>query len=102
MQRFDATPPRFVPTLTEVVKSPELATAIAPQAAPQASAQSLDEQAWTARIMQDLDVTLEAKLRQVVAKVVSEQLSGMVPVLRAELEFCVKDAVRQALARQIR
>ena len=110
MSRQDLAPPKFVPTLTEVV-SP-LARSQAPASVARANpgvkspetlaSVMLDEQAWTARIMQDVDVTLESKLRLVVANVVSEQIAIMVPTLRNEIEQSVRNAVREALARQLR
>lgn len=109
MSRPDSSPPKFVPTLTEVVTAPFRAP-LPTQAQPIQNATVgnpnstalLDEQAWTARIMQDVDVTLESKLRHVIANVVSEQIAIMMPLLRNEVEQSVRSSVREALARQLR
>ena len=97
-------PPKFVPTLTEIVQpgSKKGGQAPATNEPPDALWAQVDEQALSARIMQDLDISLESSLRRVVSDVVSEHVARMVPVLRAEIELQVREAVRKALASQLR
>lgn len=85
-------PPRYVPTLTEVVKG-------APPAAPLPAA-VLQEQ-LVHRIMQRVDVTLERRLREAVAAVVLEHTRALGPALRDEVQAMVADAVAQALADEL-
>lgn len=81
------TPPRFVPTLTEVVKGPA-ATAAVP---------GISEEQLVHRIMQRVDLTLDRRLREAVATVVLEQTRDLGPLLREEIELVVRQAVAQAL-----
>jgi len=84
------TPPRYVPTLTEVVKE------VPPAAAPQLSQEQLVH-----RIMQRVDVTLERRLREAVAAVVLEHTRALGPALRDEVQAMVSEAVAQALADEL-
>jgi hypothetical protein len=83
-------PPRYVPTLTEVVSTQ------APRAAPDFSEEQLVH-----RILQRIDLTLERKLREAVATTVIEQTRNLGPVLRAEIEHVVRETVSQALAEEL-
>ncbi|AMO24969.1 hypothetical protein GCM10027034_06210 [Ramlibacter solisilvae] len=80
------TPPRYVPTLTEVVKG-------GPAAAP---AQPVAQEQLIQRVMQKIDLTLERRLREVIAAKVLEQTRGLGPALRDEIEAMVRQAVEQA------
>jgi len=104
------TPPRFVPTLTEVVRNPpgqgaqgaqgpasESATAPA-SAAPQVP---FDEEALVNRVLQRVDLTLERRLREAVAATVLEHTRTLGPVLRGQIEEVVRSAVSQALADEL-
>ncbi len=101
-----AQPPKFVPTLTEVVQALPRGSSPAPE--PTAVAQGtpalplrLDELALVARVMQDVDLHLEIHLRQAVHQLVSEHVSRLMPLLRTEIENKVHDAVRTALTKQM-
>jgi len=85
-------PPRYVPTLTEVVKGPATAGSAAP---------GLSEEQLVHRIMQRVDLTLERRLREAVATVVLEQTRSLGPVLREEIELVVRQAVSQALEEEL-
>jgi hypothetical protein len=82
------TPPRFVPTLTEVVHSGP-----APLTAPLLSQDQLAQ-----RVLQRIDLVLERRVREAIATVVLEQTSALVPVLRERLEAVVRDMVAKAVA----
>lgn len=86
-------PPRFVPTLTEVVQAK-------PSAAPPADSVFLEEQVIQ-RVLQRVDLTLERKLREAIATVVLEQTRSLGPVLREQIEGVVRQAVTQAMAEEI-
>jgi len=83
------TPPRYVPTLTEVVKaSPAVSFATA----------GLSEEQLIHRVMQRVDLSLERRLREAVAAAVLEQTRSLGPLLRDEIESVVRETVAQAFA----
>ena len=88
------TPPRFVPTLTEVVRSRGSGSAAAPAAAP--SGEQLVH-----RIMQRVELTLERRLREAIATTVLQQTQMLGPLLREEIELVVRESVEQALADEL-
>lgn len=86
------TPPKFVPTLTEVVRSGASATR---------AGSGLTEDQLVARVMQRVDLTLERKLREAIAATVLEQTRALGPILRGEIEQVVREAVSQAFAEEL-
>jgi len=88
-------PPRFVPTLTEVVQVP----------APPAPARALDtlafEEQLVHRVMQRVDALLEQRVQQAVAHVIEEQTRSLLPRLREELDSVVRSSVSEALAQEL-
>ena len=107
------TPPRFVPTLTEVVQPPMeipvLVLADAAEPAPEPVAAGISqrqtsvelEEAMVHRVMQRVDVSLEHHLREAIALVVQEQTRSLVPRLREEVESVVRNAVYEAVAQEL-
>lgn len=87
------TPPRYVPTLTEVVSA-------SVQARPGA-AMSLSEDQIVQRVMQRIDLTLERRLREAIAATVLEQTRSIAPLLREEIESVVRETVAQAFAEEL-
>jgi len=85
-------PPKYVPTLTDVVAE---ATPAPPATDPQAREQLI------LRIMQRVDMSLERRMREAIAAVVMEQTQGLAPLLRDEIESVVRETVAQALADEI-
>ncbi|MFD2298148.1 hypothetical protein QRO11_13340 [Paracidovorax citrulli] len=114
-------PPRFVPTLTDVVRVPEAgvpgpapaspAPASPVPAAPSSSSPSSPpapapdfsgiEEVVIHRIIQRVDVVLDQRLREAIATVVQEQTRSMVPRLREEVESVVRHAVYEAVADEL-
>lgn len=84
-------PPRFVPTLTEVVQG----------SATDAGAQRLAQEQLVHRIMQRVDLTLDRRLREAIASVVLEHSRLLAPALREQVESAVTAAVSAALAEEI-
>jgi hypothetical protein len=82
------TPPKFVPTLTEVVRSGSASRAGA----------DVSQEQLVQRVMQRVDVALERKLREAIAATVLEQTRTLGPILREEIELVVREAVSQAFA----
>lgn len=87
------TPPRYVPTLTEVVKS-------GPEARPAGDIAALQEE-LVHRVMQRIDLALERKLREAIAATVLEQTRSIAPLLREEIEAVVRETVTRAFADEL-
>jgi hypothetical protein len=119
-------PPRFVPVLTEIVDPaltrpsspaaaqtpvPRLSTlgllpqaepvlappSPQPPAAPPLDLRALEDQLMH-RLMQRVDVSLERYLHDAVASMVLQHTHALVPRLREEVEFVVRQAVSEAVA----
>jgi hypothetical protein len=88
------TPPRYVPTLTEVVKIP-------PAPVPRPVVPAVTEEQWVHRIMQRVDMTLDRRLREAIAAVVVEQTRNLSPLVREQVEAAVREAVAQALEEEL-
>ena len=84
-------PPRYVPTLTEVVQG---------RTEPTPESPFLEDQ-LVQRVLQRVDVMLERRLREAIATVVLEQTRTLGPALREQIESVVQQAVTQALAEEI-
>jgi hypothetical protein len=85
-------PPRYVPTLTEVVGPAESK----PAAIPGISQDQIIE-----RVMQRIDLTLERRLREAIAATVLEQTRSIAPLLREEIESVVRETVSKAFADEL-
>lgn len=108
------TPPRFVPTLTEVIKpmpaptasavpppAPMTASETPPSPAPSQAASSLAPSAdvqeqMVQRVLQRVDLVLERRLREVVGQLILEHTQNLAPRLREEIEVVVRQSVSQA------
>ncbi|BDT67514.1 hypothetical protein os1_16900 [Comamonadaceae bacterium OS-1] len=92
-------PPRFVPTLTEVVQP--ISVPVAPATPPGfITAEALEDQIIH-RVMQRIDLSLERRLREAVAAMVLQQTQSLVPRLREEIEFVVRQSVSDAVADEL-
>ncbi len=91
------TPPRFVPTLTEVVVPVE-----APVAAPAQFefSQEMQEQ-LVHRVMQRVDLILNRRLQEALSDLVNAHTQSLEPLLRQEIELVVRDAVSSAVAQEL-
>ena len=87
-------PPRFVPTLTEIVRTPGSGQA-------PAAAIGFSEEQLIHRIMQRVDLTLERRLREAIATTVLQQTQLLGPLLREEIELVVRESVTQALGEEL-
>jgi hypothetical protein len=87
-------PPRYVPTLTEVVHTSQAPAPVAP-------ATSLSQEQLINRVMQRVDMTLERRLREAIAQTVIEQTRAIGPLLREEIESVVRQTVAQAFAEEL-
>ena len=88
------TPPRFVPTLTEVVQA-------APVPLSPATSATFQQDQLAQRVLERVDLALDRRLREAVATVVVEHTNAMLPVLRRRLEAVVREVVAQAVAEEL-
>jgi hypothetical protein len=86
------TPPKFVPTLTEVVRSGVTSARTEP---------GVTQEQLVQRVMQRVDLALERKLREAIAATVLEQTRALGPILREEIELVVRESVAQAFAEEL-
>ena len=91
-------PPRFVPTLTEVVQPATLGGITA--ARRPASVIELEDQ-MVHRVMQRVDLVLERRLREAVAQLILTHTQALGPRLREEIELVVRESVCQAVAQEL-
>lgn len=98
-----ALPPRFVPTLTEVVlQAPSRARPGAASASPPASGDlALLQEQMIHRVMQRVDLSLDRLLRETVGRVVVAHTQSLAPILREEIELVVRQSVDEAFEKEL-
>lgn len=87
-------PPKFVPTLTEVVRRPADRAPL-----PEGGAR-LPEERLVQLVMQRLEPELDARIREHIAQLVLEQAHVLGPRLRAEMEGSIRQAIAATMAAQ--
>lgn len=92
-----SSPPRFVPTLTDVVQATPYA--VQAKAANPSDGQLQDQMVH--RVMQRVDLVLERRLREAVAQVILTHTQSLAPRLREEIELVVRESVSQAVAQEL-
>jgi hypothetical protein len=82
-------PPRFVPTLTEVVRKP----------APKRETKRIDYEAegLVQRVVKEVELSMEQRLGAAIDQMVLEQMETLRPLLKRDLETLVRHAVNNAL-----
>lgn len=93
-------PPRFVPTLTDVVQQLDASSPQVVTSDDQHDAARLEDQI-VHRVMQRVDLVLERRLREAVAQVILSQTQALGPRLREEIELVVRESVTQAVAQEL-
>ncbi|HYW57255.1 MAG TPA: hypothetical protein VE934_09850 [Polaromonas sp.] len=98
-----ALPPRFVPTLTEVVQAAPSAVSPAPipQTAPAAADLMHTQEQMVHRVMQRVDLTLDRLLRETVGRVVLAHTQTLAPSLRDEIEIAIRQSVNEAFEQEL-
>ena len=104
-----AVPPRFVPTLTDVVhpvsninrnySSNFIYEHLHHADSEQRSVQLEDQ--IVHRVMQRVDLVLERRLLEAVAQVILSHTQSLGPRLREEIELVVRESVSQAVAHEL-
>lgn len=105
----NTSPPRFVPTLTDVVQHGAVV-----QTQPGASTEAFGgapaanfepggqfEDQMVHRVMQRVDLVLERRLREAVGQVILTHTQALGPRLREEIELVVRESVSQAMAQEL-
>jgi hypothetical protein len=94
-------PPRFVPTLTEVVQPvPSAALGSGKGVTPMAISAELEDQ-MVKRVLQRVDLMLDRRLREAVGQLILEHTQTLVPRLREEIEGVVRQSVSQAFEQEV-
>jgi hypothetical protein len=95
-------PPKFVPTLTEIVRpSPGAASVVAAHESLPAAIGTLSQEQMIQRVLQRVDVILERRLREVVGQLILAHTQTLAPRLREEVEDVVRQSVMQAFAQEL-
>ena len=90
-------PPRFVPTLTDVVQHNDYNQS----ASGATSTEGQLEDQIVHRVMQRVDLVLERRLREAVAQVILSHTQTLGPRLREEIELVVRESVIHAVAQEL-
>lgn len=93
-------PPRFVPTLTDVVHPVDPYSPKPHEGEVQHNAVQLEDQI-VHRVMQRVDLVLERRLREAVAQLILSHTQALGPRLREEIELVVRESVSQAVAQEL-
>ncbi len=93
-------PPRFVPTLTDVVRVGEVLSQIPAAIQTPLSSVGLEDQI-VHRVMQRVDLVLERRLREAVSQVILSNTKALEQRLREEIELVVRESVSQAVAQEL-
>ena len=96
-------PPRYVPTLTEVVRPAQASVMEKWSEAPERPAPDLQrpQEQMVHRVMQRVDLTLDRLLRETVGRVVLKHTQALAPSLRDEIEMVVRLSVNQAFEQEL-
>lgn len=95
MPETSKVPPKFVPTLTEVVRMPAVDAPL-----DQASQSLSDSTELTLRLLQRVDVLLERRIRAAVSSAVAVHTAALIGELRPIIEQAVQEAVSDALSQE--
>ncbi len=94
-------PPRFVPTLTEVVQ-PVPPTSNEPASPGKAQVDHANlENHLVQQVLQRLDLVLERRLREAIGQVIAEHAGQLTAGLRLEIEAVVRETVYQAFSKEL-
>ena len=93
-------PPRFVPTLTEVVQpSPAVSNLSLDRPSADLDRAATEDQ-LVERVLRRVDLILERQLREAVGQLILEHTETLAPQLRQEIERVVRQSVNQAFAQE--
>lgn len=93
-------PPRYVPTLTEVVHPVSMPESAASAVIAPAETSVETQDALVQRVMQGMDLMLERRLHEAIEQLILEHTNALMPRLREEIELVVRESVTHAFARE--
>lgn len=93
-------PPRYVPTLTDIVhpESRPEATVSADIAPAKTSVET--QEVLVQRVMQGIDLMLERRLHEAIEQLILAHTQALMPRLREEIELLVRESVTHAFTRE--
>jgi hypothetical protein len=94
-------PPRFVPTLTEVVFPSSVPLPASETGSVAATDNTRAEDEMVQRVLQRVDLMLERRMREALGQLILEQTERLGPHLRDEIESVIRESVRQAFAQEL-
>jgi hypothetical protein len=94
-------PPRFVPTLTEVVQPAKAPVSVAETPSIPANDRADIEEHLVQRVLQRVDLLLERRLREALGQLILEHTERLAPQLREEIEAVVRQSVSHAFAQEL-
>lgn len=99
-------PPRFVPTLTEIVQPTPAPSSLAPALAPDEAVvprafSDKEQDLMVQRVLQRVELVLERRLREAVGQLILEHTQTLAPRLREEIELVVRQSVSQAIEQEV-
>lgn len=93
-------PPRFVPTLTEVVQPSPTVPNLSLDPPSEDLDRAVTEDQLVERVLRRVDLILERQLREAVGQLILEHTETLAPQLRQEIERVVRQSVTQAFAQE--
>ncbi|HQS32749.1 MAG: hypothetical protein B7X59_05885 [Polaromonas sp. 39-63-203] len=93
-------PPRFVPTLTEVVEPSAVAVTLPAEPPSTGVDRAAMEDKLVERVLQRVDLTLERQLREALGQLILEHTETLAPQLRQEIERVVRHSVSEAFVQE--
>ena len=93
-------PPRYVPTLTEVVHPAFLPEPASDEAAVPAVTSDEAQALMVQRVLQRTDLMIERRLHEAIEQLMLEHTQAMMPRLREEIELVVRESVVQAFEQE--
>ncbi|MDR3454734.1 MAG: hypothetical protein P4L96_18375 [Rhodoferax sp.] len=108
MSRAARTPPRYVPTLTEIVTpvaepAPDWVAdvPVLPDEVTEPESFSSMQEQIVHRVMQRVNVLVEQRLLEAITTVVQQHTRSLEPLLREEIESVVRQSVSEAVAEEL-
>ena len=93
-------PPRYVPTLTEVVPSTSLVEPVLIDTAGNVAASADKQELMARRILQHTELMIDRRLHDALAQLILEHTQAMMPRLREEIELVVRESVAEAFEQE--
>ena len=93
-------PPRYVPTLTEVVQPAPVPEPALIDAAVSAAISADAQELMVRRVLQRTDLMIERRLHEAIEQLILEHTQAMMPRLREEIELVVRESVTQAFEQE--